>query len=177
MDSTMNTKLDGLYYRTSATPSLCGPYKTTTTYNNCTAVQGQATTAFSRTDFTRSAEENAKMISAFDQSKYKQVLQYPKNMPDILGNSEQEQLKFINRFPNLIPILQPLYPNLFKTEGYAKTTPPVIKKSKGDIVKGDNVKGDIVKGDNPIIPSSIFGFDINSLFSGNLFSGTGANIY
>jgi hypothetical protein len=140
MDYTMNTKLDGLYYRTSATPSLCGPYKTTTTYNNCTPVQGQATKAFSRTDFTRSADENAKMISASDQSKYKQLLQYPKNMADILGNSEQEQLKFINRFPNLIPILQPLYPKLFKTEGYMKTPEPIISKN-------------IVKGDTPIIPT------------------------
>jgi hypothetical protein len=75
MDFTMNTNLDGLYYRTSATPSLCGPYKTVTNYNGCSAAQGQKTQAFSRTDFKRDDEANAKMVSAADQSLYKQILQ------------------------------------------------------------------------------------------------------
>ena len=116
MEFKMIAKLDGLYYRTSATPSLCGPYKTTTNYNGCTPAQGQKTQAFSRTDFTRDDVANAKMISAADQAKYRQILQYPKSLGDILG-SEAEQRNFIKKFPNLETILKPMYPKLF-AEGY-----------------------------------------------------------
>lgn len=137
MDFTMNTNLDGLYYRTSATPSLCGPYKTVTNYNGCSAAQGQKTQAFSRTDFKRDDQANAKMISASDQSKYRQILQYPKSLADILG-SEEEQRSFIKKFPNLETVLKPLYPKLF-AEGYAerkplpKTTPSTKTSTSGSL--------------------------------------------
>jgi hypothetical protein len=118
MDFKMNVKLDGLYYRTSATPSACGPYKTTTSYNGCSSAKAEATQAYSRTDFKRDDAANAKMISAADQSKYSQILQYPESLGEILG-SEAEQLKFIKKFPNLETILKPLYPKLFQSkEGY-----------------------------------------------------------
>jgi len=114
----MNIKLDSLYYRAPATPSLCGPYKTVSTYNSCSAGKSEATQAYSRTDFTRDEAANAKMISAADQSKYKQILQYPESLADIIG-SEAEQRKFIKKFPNLEVVLKPLYPKLF-TEGYTE---------------------------------------------------------
>lgn len=145
----MNTNLDGLYYRTSATPSLCGPYKTVTNYNGCSAAQGQKTQAFSRTDFKRDDQANAKMISASDQSKYRQILQYPKSLADILG-SKEEQLSFIKKFPNLETVLKPLYPKLF-AEGYAAERKPLPKTTRV-----------------PRIPTST-SFDINStLLQGSL---------
>ena len=123
MDFNMNAKLDGLYYRTSATPSLCGPYKTVTTYNGCNAAKAQATQAYSRNDFERSAAENAKMISAAEQSRYKEILQYPKSVDEIVNSkNEGEKAKlrqFIKKFPNLETVLKPLYPKFFENiEGY-----------------------------------------------------------
>ena len=47
----MDTKLDGLYYRTSARPGACGPYKTASNYNGCSFDQGRKTEAPSRTDY------------------------------------------------------------------------------------------------------------------------------
>ena len=119
MDFTMNANLDGLYYRTSATPSLCGPYKTVTNYNGCNAAKAKATQAYSRNDFERSADENAKMISASDQSLYKQLLQYPKSLLEIIGsndiNVQRAYVKnLVKKFPNLELVLKPVYPKLFE---------------------------------------------------------------
>ena len=148
MDFKMNAKLDGLYYRTSATPSLCGPYKTVTTYNGCNAAKAEATQAFSRNDFERSAAENAKMISAADQSLYKQLLQYPDSLIDTIGskdiNVQRAYVKnLVKKFPNLELVLKPVYPKLFEvSEGYAekktlqKTSPPPLKKTP-NLVDGD----------------------------------------
>ena len=148
MDFTMNTKLDGLYYRTSATPSLCGPYKTVTTYNSCSADKGQSTKAYTRTDFTRDDAAKAKMISAADQSLYKQILQYPESLPDIIGSKDEGvQRNYVNnlikKFPNLESVLKPLYPKLFETvsEGYK------YDKYKNDKDKNDKDKNDKDKND------------------------------
>jgi len=121
MDFKMNKKLDALYYRAPATPSLCGPYKTVTTYNSCNSAQAEKTQAYSRTDYTMDKSKSDKMISAADQSLYKQIIQYPKTLPDIIGsNNENVQRtyvkKLITKFPNLEDVLKPLYPKLF-TEG------------------------------------------------------------
>jgi hypothetical protein len=122
MDFTMNANLDGLYYRTSATPSLCGPYKTVTNYNGCNADKAKATQAYSRNDFERSAAENAKMISAADQSLYKQILQYPESLIDIIGSNDIKVQRayvknyLLKKFPNLEQVLKPVYPKIFKTE-------------------------------------------------------------
>jgi hypothetical protein len=124
MDFKMNAKLDGLYYRTSAKPSSCGPYKTTTSYNGCSAAKAEATQAYSRTDFKRDDAANAKMISAADQSLYKQILQYPESLLDIIDSKDENiQREYVNnlikKFPNLETILKPLYPKLFQSkEGY-----------------------------------------------------------
>ena len=132
MDFTMNANLDGLYYRTSATPSLCGPYKTVTNYNGCNAAKSQATQAYSRNDFERSADENAKMISASEQSLYKQLLQYPKSLLEIIGsndiNVQRAYVKnLVKKFPNLEQVLKPVYPKLFEvSEGYAERNTPVL---------------------------------------------------
>jgi hypothetical protein len=125
MDFKMNKKLDALYYRTPATPSLCGPYKTVTTYNSCNSAQAEKTQEYSRTDYTMDKSKSDKMISAADQSLYKQIIQYPKSLPDIIGsNNENVQRtyvkKLITKFPNLEDVLKPLYPKLFteSAEGY-----------------------------------------------------------
>jgi len=146
----MNANLDGLYYRTSATPSLCGPYKTVTNYNGCNAAKAKATQAYSRNDFERSAAENAKMISAADQSLYKQILQYPESLIDIIGSNDIKVQRayvknnLLKKFPNLELVLKPVYPKIFKTEEeikkeeeeaakinegyyYSKPTPPPQK--------------------------------------------------
>jgi len=122
MDFKMNKKLDALYYRAPATPSLCSPYKTVTTYNSCNSAQAEKTQEYSRTDYTMDKSKSDKLISAADQSLYKQILQYPKTLPDIIGsNDENVQRSYvknlITKFPNLEDVLKPLYPNLF-TEGY-----------------------------------------------------------
>ena len=179
MDFTMNTNLDGLYYRTSATPSLCGPYKTVTNYNGCSAAQGQKTQAFSRTDFKRDDEANAKMISAADQSLYKQILQYPKSLIDIIGSKDENiQREYVNnlikKFPNLETILKPVYPKLFKTEEeikkaakikegyyYSKKTPPSTKTKTPPSAGGALLP--------PILSSFEVSNDINSpLLQGSL---------
>jgi hypothetical protein len=184
MDFKMNAKLDGLYYRTSATPSLCGPYKTVTTYNGCNAAKAESTQAFSRNDFERTAAENAKMISAADQSLYKQILQYPESLIDIIGSKDIKVQRayvknnLLKKFPNLEQVLKPVYPKIFKTdeeikkeeeeaakinEGYyyskTKPTPPptttILKKNKYE------------KGDTAVLPQPTAGFQ--SEIDGSLF--------
>jgi len=129
----MNANLDGLYYRTSATPSLCGPYKTVTNYNGCNAAKAKATQAYSRNDFERSAAENAKMISASEQSLYKQLLQYPTSLIDIIGSNDiKVQRAYVNnlikKFPNLEQVLKPVYPKLFKTDEEIKKEEEAVKE-------------------------------------------------
>lgn len=51
MDQYMETNLDGLYYRTSARPGACGPYRTASNYNNCSFDQARKIEAPSRTDY------------------------------------------------------------------------------------------------------------------------------
>ena len=57
MDNLMEKKLDGLYYRTPAKPYLCGPYRTVSTYNNCSFDQARKTQANSRTDYVKTAKD------------------------------------------------------------------------------------------------------------------------
>jgi len=52
MNEYMETKLDGLYYRTSARPGACGPYRTASNYNNCSFDQAHKTEEPSRTDYS-----------------------------------------------------------------------------------------------------------------------------
>ena len=105
----METKLDGLYYRTSATPGMCGPYKNTTTYNGCSFLQGRNTQAPSRTDYTK---QNLKLNTASDSEKFRQLLNYPNMLNEIVGESESEQIRFINKFPVLKDVLKNYYPKL-----------------------------------------------------------------
>ena len=121
MDQYMETKLDNLYYRTSAKPHLCADYKNATNYNSCTFAQGHSTNAPSRTNFTREDVKNksSSMASASDTAKFKQLLEYPKSLKDTLGSNEVDQINFIKKFPDLIPVLKPFYPLLLnKIEGY-----------------------------------------------------------
>ena len=184
MDFNMNAKLDGLYYRTSATPSLCGPYKTVTTYNGCNAAKAQATQAYSRNDFERSAAENAKMISAADQSLYKQLLQYPKSLLEIIGSGDVKVQRtyvknLIKKFPNLEQVLKPVYPKLFKTdeeikkeeeavkEGYyySKKTPPPQKPTQKPTTTPPTA----------ILPSSSTYFEVSTDINSPLLQGSLGN--
>jgi hypothetical protein len=123
MDFKMNEKLDGLYYRAPATPSLCGPYKTVSTYNGCSAEKAEKSQAYSRTDYTMEQSKSDKLISAAEQARYKQILQYPDSVADIVNskneNEKQKFREFITKFPNLETVLKPLYPKFF-AEGYAE---------------------------------------------------------
>lgn len=184
MDFTMNANLDGLYYRTSATPSLCGPYKTVTNYNGCNAAKAQATQAYSRNDFERSAAENAKMISAADQSLYKQLLQYPKSLLEIIGSGDVKVQRtyvknLIKKFPNLEQVLKPVYPKLFKTdeeikkeeeavkEGYyySKKTPPPQKPTQKPTTTPPTA----------ILPSSSTYFEVSTDINSPLLQGSLGN--
>jgi hypothetical protein len=109
MDLYMETKLDGLYYRTPATPGVCGPYKNATTYNGCSFLQGRNTQAPSRTDYTK---QNLKLNTASDSEKFRQLLNYPNMLNEIVGESESEQIRFINKFPVLKDVLKNYYPKL-----------------------------------------------------------------
>ena len=109
MDLYMETKLDGLYYRTPATPGLCGPYKNATTYNNCSFAQGKDTQAPTRTDYTK---QNLKLSTASDSEKFRQLLNYPNMLNEIVGDSQSEQIRFIQKFPVLKDVLKNYYPKL-----------------------------------------------------------------
>ena len=105
----METKLDGLYYRTPATPGICGPYKNVTTYNDCSFLQGRNTEAPSRTDYTK---QDLKLNTASDNEKFRQLLNYPNMLNEIVGESKSEQIRFINKFPVLKDVLKNYYPKL-----------------------------------------------------------------
>jgi len=53
----MEKKLDSLYYRTSARPGACGPYRTVSTYNNCSFDQVRKTQEPSRSDYTKTEKD------------------------------------------------------------------------------------------------------------------------
>lgn len=109
MDLYMETKLDGLYYRSPAKPWMCGPYRTTSSYNACSFKDVKKIADPSRTDFSYEKQSN---ISASDSSKFKQLIQYPESLNEVLGSNKDEQIKFIKKFPYLKDILKPYYPDL-----------------------------------------------------------------
>lgn len=111
----METKLDGLYYRTPATPGMCGPYKNTTTYNKCSFAEVRNTKATSRTDYTfkRPISENFQVEDA----KVKMLIQEPNLFDYIVGKTESEKVNFVKKnFNNqeLIKNLNIYYPTIVK---------------------------------------------------------------
>ena len=115
MDLYMETKLDGLYYRTPATPGMCGPYKNTTTYNGCSFLQGRNTQAPSRTDYTlkRPISENFEVEDA----KVKMLINSPQLFDYVVGKNDTEKVNFIKKnFNNkkLMETLGKYYPKLVK---------------------------------------------------------------
>lgn len=109
----METKLDGLYYRTPAKPGMCGPYKNTTTYNKCSFQEVRNTKAYSRTDYTfkRPISENFQVEDA----QVKMLMENPSLFDYIVGKTDLEKLNFIKKNisnKNLITTLNIYYPKI-----------------------------------------------------------------
>jgi hypothetical protein len=118
MDLYMETKLDGLYYRTPATPGSCGPYKNVTTYNKCSFEQAHNTQAYSRSDYIlkRPTLEKYEDVKVED-AKVKMLINGPQLFDYIVGKSDNEKINFIKKnFNNkeLIETLGKYYPQIVK---------------------------------------------------------------
>lgn len=122
----METVLDSLYYRTSARPSNCGPYKNTSNYNNCSYDQVHNTALPSRTDFVKgqttpvpvsTSEGFVQTIVSPPVPKsnvilVKQVLARPDLFSDIVGKDEISQIRFLKTNPQLISIVGKYHKNI-----------------------------------------------------------------
>lgn len=102
------SRLDNLYYRTPAKPFLCCGYKTVSNYNNCSFDQVRKITAPTRTDYSfnqdlRSSAEYQKVIT---------LSNYPERINEILGEEPNDQIRFLSKYPILIPLFAKKFPQL-----------------------------------------------------------------
>ena len=102
------SRLDNLYYRTPAKPFLCCGYKTVSNYNNCSYDQVRKTTDPSRTDYTF----NQNLNLADEYQKVITLSNYPERINDILGEEKNDQIKFLSKYPILIPLFANKFPKL-----------------------------------------------------------------
>ncbi len=115
MDLYMETKLDGLYFRTPAKPGMCGPYKNATTYNKCSFTEGRNTEAPSRSDYLMKRPTLEKY--EVDDAKVKMLINGPHLFDYVVGKSEQEKIDFIKKNfdnKNLVETLGKYYPKIVK---------------------------------------------------------------
>ena len=113
------SRLDNLYYRTPAKPFLCGGYKTVSTYNNCSFDEVRKIALPSRLDGKPTAKpgttETPMVINQMSASEYQKVIdltQYPENIDVIVSPVLNEQIKFLAKYPILIPLYVDKFPQL-----------------------------------------------------------------
>jgi len=102
------SRLDNLYYRTPAKPFLCGGYKTVSTYNGCSFDEVRKTTLPSRTDYTY----NKNPMFAADYQKVIDLSEYPEKINELVSPNANEQIKFLSKYPILIPLYAKKFPQL-----------------------------------------------------------------
>jgi len=104
------SRLDNLYYRTPAKPFLCGGYKTVSTYNNCSFDEVRKIALPTRLD-----GKAPMVINPMSASEYQKVIdltQYPENINAIVSTDVNEQIKFLAKYPILIPLYVNKFPQL-----------------------------------------------------------------
>ena len=111
------SRLDNLYYRTPAKPYLCCGYKTVSTYNKCSFDEVRNIALPSRLDGKPTAKPGTApmVINPMSASEYQKVIdltQYPENINVILGTDANEQIKFLSKYPILIPLFSKKFPQL-----------------------------------------------------------------
>lgn len=113
------SRLDNLYYRTPAKPYLCCGYKTVSTYNKCSFDEVRKIALPSRLDGKPTAKpgttETPMVINPMSASEYQKVLtlsEYPERINELLGANVNEQIKFLSKYPILIPLFSNKFPQL-----------------------------------------------------------------
>lgn len=102
------SRLDNLYYRTPAKPYLCSGYKTVSRYNNCSFDQVRNIADPTRTDYT--FKQN--LILADEYQKVITLTNYPDRINEILGEEPNDQIRFLSKYPILIPLFAKKFPQL-----------------------------------------------------------------
>lgn len=113
------SRLDNLYYRTPAKPYLCCGYKTVSKYNKCSFDEVRKIDLPTRLDGKPTAKpgttETPMVINPMSASEYQKVIdlsQYPDKINAILGPEFNDQVKFLAKYPILIPLFSKKFPQL-----------------------------------------------------------------
>jgi hypothetical protein len=111
------SRLDNLYYRTPAKPFLCGGYKTVSTYNNCSFDEVRKIALPTRLDGKPTAKPGStpmviNEMAAADYQKVIDLTQYPENIDVVVSPVLNEQIKFLAKYPILIPLYVNKFPEL-----------------------------------------------------------------
>jgi hypothetical protein len=111
------SRLDNLYYRTPAKPYLCCGYKTVSTYNKCSFDEVRKMALPTRLDGKPTAKPGSTpmVINPMSAADYQTVLylsEYPEKINELVSSNANEQIKFLSKYPILIPFYAKKFPKL-----------------------------------------------------------------